>query len=178
MSVDLEQSVVQCMAADKGEYLVLENPSQEDGGLKHPSPKNNNTSVPDLKYGTKIVVPGPCKFALWPEQDAVVIEGHHLRTDQYLLVRVYDEDAAAANWEDAVAKTVDDDSEEETVVNKSADELGLTLGKLLIIKGSEVSFYIPPTGVEVIPDDEGEYIRDALTLEMSEYAILVDQKAV
>ena len=55
---------------------------------------------------------------------------------------------------------------------QDADELDLSLGKLFVIK--DVSFYIPPRGVEVIPDEDGVYVRDALTLEMGEYAILVD----
>lgn len=164
----LQSAAVQNVSARKGEYLVLENPTKEDLGLKHPAPANNNTSAPDLRHGEKINVPGPVEFALWPQQMAETIEGHHLRPDQYLLARVYDEAAARVNWDNAIAE-VDD---EETVVNKAADELDLSLGKLLIIK--DVSFYIPPTGVEVVADDNGEYVRDALTLEMGEYCILVD----
>lgn len=164
----LQDAAVPCIAVRKGEYLVLHNPTKDDDGLKHPVAANNNTSAPELRHGEKIVVPGPVEFALWPQQSADLIGGHHLRPDQYLLVRVYDEEAARQNWDSAVAE-VDD---EETVANKDADELDLSLGRLLIIKG--VSFYIPPTGVEVVPDDDGEYVRDALTLEMSEYAILVD----
>ena len=89
--------------------------------------------------------------------------------------------AAIANWGDAIVKTnkdvADSDADadgndNETVVSKAAEELSLSLGKLLIIK--DVSFYIPPTGVEVVPNEDREYVRDALTLEMSEYAILVD----
>ena len=51
----------------------------------------------------------------------------------------------------------------------------LTVGKLLIIKGTDVSFYIPPTGVGVVPEAEGRYAREAMTLERLEYCILVDQ---
>lgn len=161
-------AAVQHVSARKGEYLVLENPTVEDNGLKHPAPASNNTNAPDLRHGEKIVVPGPVEFALWPQQAAETIEGHHLRPDQYLLVRVYDEAAAKQNWNDAIAE-VDD---EETVVAQDAEDLDLSLGKLLVIK--DVSFYIPPTGVEVIANDDGEYVRDALTLEMGEYCILVD----
>lgn len=167
----LQDAAVQCVSARKGEYLVLDNPTKEEDGLKHPAPANNNTSAPDLRHGEKIVVPGPVEFALWPQQAAALIDGHHLRPDQYLLVRVYDEDAAVANWGDTIAMTNDED-DEEAVVSKTAEELDLSLGKLLVIK--DVFFYIPPTGVGVIPGEDGEYVRDALTLEMSEYAILVD----
>ncbi len=166
---NLQDAAVQCVSARKGEYLVLENPTVDNDGLKHPDSASNNTSAPDLRHGEKIVVPGPVEFAPWPQQSAILIGGHHLRPDQYLLVRIYDEDAAVANWGDAIVKTSDDN---ETVASKAAKELGLSLGKLLIIR--DVSFYIPPTGAEVIPTENGEYVRDALTLEMSEYAILVD----
>ncbi len=51
----------------------------------------------------------------------------------------------------------------------------LTVGKLLLIKGTDVSFYIPPTGVGVVPDEPGAWVREALTLERLEYCILVDE---
>jgi len=167
---NLQDAAVRCVSARKGEYLVLDNPTKEADGLKHPNAANNNTSAPDLLHGEKIVVPGPIEFALWPQQAATLVGGHHLRPDQYLLVRIYDEEAASINWDDTIVVEAGDEAV--AVVSKSAEELGLSLGKLLIIKG--VSFYIPPTGVEVIPTENGEYVRDALTLEMSEYAILVD----
>ena len=168
---NLQAAAVQCVSARKGEYLVLDNPTKDEDGLKHPAIANNNTSTPDLRHGEKIVVPGPVEFALWPQQAATLIGGHHLRPDQYLLVRVYDEDAAIINWDDTITKTNDED-DEEAIVSKTTEELGLSLGKLLVIK--DVSFYIPPTGIEVMPTENGDYVRDALTLEMSEYAILVD----
>ena len=55
------------------------------------------------------------------------------------------------------------------------DPSQLTTGKLLIIKGTNVSFYIPPTGIEVLTDDGGDYVRDAITLERLEYCILLDE---
>lgn len=170
----LQGAVEQCVVAAKGEYVVLHNPSEDQDGLHHPGVGTANGSVPTLRHGEKIVVPGPCQFALWPEQEAEVVAGHDLRDDQFLIVRVYDQDAAVANWSDAVVEVSEtEDEDSTTVATQTAEELGLTLGKLLIIKG--VSFYIPPTGVEVAVNDDGEYVRDALTLEMSEYAILVDQ---
>ena len=49
------------------------------------------------------------------------------------------------------------------------------MGQLLVIKGTDVSFYIPPTGVEVVPDSKGNYVRDAVTLETLEYCILLNE---
>lgn len=106
--------------------------------------KGANYSI-ELLIGRKIVVPGPASFPLWPGQKAEVINGHELHEDQYLVVRVYD-------------KTEDDDS---------------PIGTERIIKGSEVSFYIPKTGLEVIPDEDGEYVRTAVTLLDGEYCILL-----
>jgi major vault protein len=86
-------------------------------------------------------------------------------------VRVYNEDEARKNWGKAVIKPAADAGE------VAAPKLppDLTVGKLLIIKGTDVSFYIPPTGVGVVPDEDDSYVREALTLERLEYCILVDQ---
>ncbi|MCA9790373.1 MAG: hypothetical protein KC910_01205, partial [Candidatus Eremiobacteraeota bacterium] len=51
----------------------------------------------------------------------------------------------------------------------------LTTGTLLVIKGTEVAFYIPPTGLEVVQGDCGNYVREAVTLERLEYCILLDE---
>jgi major vault protein len=163
----LEAAVQQIAIAPEGFYLVLKNPSTKNdhpafGGV-YPSP--------DLEVGRKINITGPCSFALWPGQIVQLVQGHHLRSNQYLLVRVYNEDEARKNWGKAVIKPAADG--EVAPVTKAPQDL--TVGKLLIIKGTDVSFYIPPTGVGVVPDDEGLYVRDALTLERLEYCILVDQ---
>ena len=109
-----------------------------------------------------------------------VIQGHNLRSNQYLIVRVYDEEAATANWKNAVIKpkaaggdeTPAESPAELTAELPSAPDL--TMGQQLIIKGTDVSFYIPPTGVEVVTDG-GDYVRDAVTLERLEYCILLDE---
>ena len=121
-----------------------------------------------------IIVPGPATFALWPGQSAEVVEGHHLRSNQYLLVRVYNEDEARKHWGQAVIKPASAEGADPTQpITRAPAEL--TVGKLFIIKGTDVSFYIPPTGVGVVPDEHGSYVRDALTLERLEYCILVEQ---
>lgn len=168
---DLSQVTCHGPQASEGEYIVLENPAvdgskPEEGGVK-PSPS--------LKIGRKVNVPGPVQFALWPLQRATVIKGHHLRSNQYLLVRIYNEEEARTNWSKAVAVRAAGETGETTVATAAVDALGLTIGKLLIIKGTEVSFYIPPTGVEVISDESNNYVREAVTLERLEYSILVDE---
>ncbi|MBX3156839.1 MAG: hypothetical protein KF773_12645 [Deltaproteobacteria bacterium] len=173
----LEQAVQQIAIAPEGYYLILKNPSHK---YDHP-PSGGVYPAPDLSVGRKINITGPCAFALWPGQMVKLVQGHHLRSNQYLLVRVYNEDEARKNWGQAVIKPATNPTESSTeggdapaqpISRAPAD---LTVGKQLIIKGTDVSFYIPPTGVGVVPDDDGSYVRDALTLERLEYCILVEQ---
>ena len=167
----LEEAVQQIAIAPEGYYLVLKNPSVRND---HPSSGGVHPG-PDLEVGRKINITGPCAFALWPGQIVKLVQGHHLRSNQYLLVRVYNEEEARKNWSTAVVKpAVEGVPEAAAVTNTRAPE-DLTVGKLLIIKGTDVSFYIPPTGVGVVTDENGHYVRDALTLERLEYCILVDQ---
>lgn len=165
----LEEAVQISPIAPEGYYLILKNPSvrgdHPGSGQVHPSP--------DLDVGKKINITGPCNFALWPGQIVKLVSGHHLRSNQYLLVRVYNEDEAGRNWAKAVVKPATGEGAAEPAPLATPPDL--TVGKLYIIKGTDVSFYIPPTGVGVVQDEQGRYVRDALTLERLEYCILVDQ---
>ncbi len=96
--------------------------------------KGSNGSV-ELLAGRKIVVPGPATFPLWPGQKAKVIGGHQLREDEHLVVRVYD----AVEGDDR------------------------PIGTEMIVRGCDVSFYIPRTGLEVVPTSAG-YVRTAWRL--------------
>lgn len=117
------------------------------------------------------MIPGPAYFPLWPRQSHTVISGHQLRSNQYLLVRVYNDHEAAANWDKAVIKKASHDSKSEVAKPEQ-----LTTGQLLIIKGTEVSFYIPPTGIEVVADRVGNFVREAVTLERMEFCILKEER--
>lgn len=150
------------ISAPEGWYVVLKNPTA-DG--QHPQAGRPNQSPSNLEIGKKVNIFGPESFALYPGQMAKVIQGHRLRSNQYLLARVYDADAANKN-EGVVTDT---DGKEQKISNKFFP------GQMLVIKGTEVSFYIPPTGIEVIPVDGKNYIRDAVTLERLEYCILKDE---
>lgn len=169
----LEEAVRRSAIAVEGYYLILKNPATKG---ERPSEGSQGHS-PDLDIGRKINVPGPTMFALWPGQAAEAVRGHHLHSNEYLLVRVYNEDEARKNWAKAIVKPASTDptaltSEPVATAKAPAD---LTVGRLLLIKGTEVSFYIPPTGVGVVMADDGEYVRDATTLERLEYCILVDE---
>lgn len=165
----LEQSITIFPTAPEGWYVVMKNPANDAG---HPKTGTvNNLSL--LEVGRKVNLPGPVSFALWPGQMVKVVQGHHLRSNQYLLVRVYDEEAAKREWGKAVIKPQAPAGEEEPAVAPPLPEL--TLGKQLVIQGTRVSFYIPPTGVEVVRDAARNYVREAVTLERLEYCILKDE---
>ena len=154
------------VSAPEGWYIVLKNPTTDN---HYPEVGKPNISPKTIKIGTKINIPGPISFALYPGQMAKAVRGHKLRSNQYLLARVYDADAANKNIAEA------------TIVNAEGKEViknaNYVVGQLLVIKGTEVSFYIPPTGIEVIPQTAygDDYVRDAVTLERLEYAILKDE---
>lgn len=154
------------VSAPEGWYVVLKNPEKEN---IHPEPGKASNS-PTLAIGRKINVAGPCSFSLYPGQMAKVVQGHRLRSNQYLLARVYDAEAAEKGL--ASATIVDAEGKVKDAKNEK-----YFVGQLLVIKGTEVSFYMPPTGIEVIPVSGrgSEYVRDAVTLERLEYAILKDE---
>ena len=164
---NLETAIQTFITAPEGWYIVLKNPPTD--GKQPKFGTTNNLS--ELNVGRKVNIPGPISFALWPGQMAKVIKGHHLRSNQYLVVRVYDEEEAKKNWANSVIKTKDG-SDSEILANQIED---LTIGRQLIIKGTMVSFYIPPTGVEVVRTENGDYVREAVTLERMEYCILLDE---
>lgn len=162
-TTDFEQARQLFTSAPENWYVVLKNPA---GDGTHPDSAKASNS-PELEIGKKINVSGPCSFSLFPGQMTRVIQGHRLRSNQYLLARVYDADAA----EKSKATILDAEGNEVKSKEKYFS------GQLLVIKGTEISFYIPPTGIEVIPvGGKGDtYVRDAITLERLEYSILKDE---
>ena len=152
-------------SAPENWYVILKNPAP---GNIYPE-KGKAVLSPDLEIGRKINLRGPISFSLFPGQMCKVIRGHALRSNQYLLARVYEAEAASKStgeMRDAEGNVIEKTNT--TYVN----------GQILVIKGTEVSFYIPPTGIEVIPkdnDDRKGYVREAVTLERLEYCILKDE---
>ena len=146
-------------------YVILKNPVSGD---RHPKAGGANNLPEDILVGQKINVCGPCSFALYPGQMAKVVKGHSLRSNQYLLARVYEAKAASESQGEML------DAEGKPIETKA----NYVNGQILVIKGTEVSFYIPPTGIEVIAinnDDRKGYVREAVTLERLEYCILKDE---
>ncbi len=142
-------------SAPEGWYIALKNPAP---GNRHPQAGTSNSIPESMEIGRKVNIAGPTSFALYPGQMAQVIKGHTLRSNQYLIARVYDADSLNENLAEG----------ETPYIN----------GQVLIIKGTEVPFYIPPTGIEVKAinnDPRKGYVRDAVTLERLEYCILKDE---
>ena len=167
-TTDFEKAKQLFTSAPEGWYIILKNPTT-DG--QYPEVGKANTTPTTIKIGTKVNIPGPTTFALYPGQMAKTVRGHKLRSNQYLIARVYDADAAMKGMEQATIIDAEGNEATEPKVNQ------YFVGQLLVIKGTEVSFYIPPTGIEVVPqtpygDDD---VRDAITLERLEYAILKDE---
>lgn len=152
------------VSAPENWYIILKNPTE-----KNEFPELGKPSMsPALQIGRKVNITGPASFSLFPGQMAKVVRGHALRSNQYLLARVYEAESAAKSAGEILDIEGNKVESTETYVN----------GQILVIKGTEVSFYIPPTGIEVIPvnnDPDKGYVREAVTLERLEYCILKDE---
>lgn len=164
----LQRAVQTLKTAPEGFYVILKNPQKD---LKQPM-KTGKLSTPDLDVGRKINLPGPVSFALHPGQMAQVVKGHHLKSNEYLIVRVYDEKAARESGSAGIV--VQKSDAPSTSVANVFDPARVTMGELFVIKGTDVSFYIPPTGIEVVQEGD-RYVRQAVTLERLEYCLLLDQ---
>jgi len=186
----LKDAVRKAPIAVEGYYLTLFNPPKlkEGEDLLSAQPRDGiaGQRAPELDTGKRVNIPGPASCALWPGQHARHVRGHQLHLNQYLLVQVYNEEQARKNWKNAVvqaAAPVDGDPPKATAVT-IAPPKSLTVGSTYLVRGTEVSFYIPPTGIKVLEQSAEElalsgavnpYVRDALTLERLEYCILVDE---
>jgi len=163
--VTADEAIMIDAVAPEGYYIALYNPADGD---KHPTNGTSTNSV-QLQIGHRVNIPGPANFSLWPGQKAKVIHGHHLRSNQYLLAQVYNDVEAAKNWKAAVIKPTGEASATPPAPRS------FTPGELLIIEGTAVAFFIPPTGIKVLPDAADNLVRDAVTLERLEYCILLDE---
>lgn len=199
----LKEAVQTMHVVPEGWYATVLNPVfGPTGNLVFPKPKVAEPAQ-ELTTGRKVQIPGHTSFSLWPGQCAEVVRGHQLNKNQYLEAFIYNEEEALKNWGKAIVRSVggeekepeattqgDDKSEtkSEAKPSTSTETLSKTLtppefttGKRFIIKGTEVSFFIPPTGISIVPVNPGAdirsrvYVREATSLENLEYCILVNQ---
>jgi len=169
-NVSAEEAVQDIIYAKQGQYVILSNDTPDSD---HPK-KGQLDSVP-LNEGIKCVISGPVQFSLWPGQYAKVIDGHSLFTNQYLLIRITDGKTAQENWKNAIIEKVKKNNKEDSWINE--EEPQFMTGQYYIIKGTEVSFFMPCSGMKIIhhPEDKNKYEREAITLRQLEYCILLDQ---
>ncbi|MCG3192947.1 MAG: hypothetical protein DIJKHBIC_02195 [Thermoanaerobaculia bacterium] len=143
------------------QYAVLFNPLLEpDGGPNGKFKQGRNESRP-LKNGTRSMIPGPCSFWLRPGQRVEVRDAHELASDQYLVVKVYGEVDRTAPFYDltarsaritrATAENVGGDKKDSTRL-ADLEPSELQRGQLIVIRGLDTQLYMPPTGVDVVPD--------------------------
>lgn len=170
----------------QGYYAILNNPAQGD----QEPPRGQATAALDLLMGRSVNVVGPKSFPLWPMQSVTVIRGHLLRTDQYVLVEVTDADQAKVNKDKGYTLR---STAVQTVTGGTSGSGGeqppanapegappsvsfpTTLGERFLVMGTDVAFYIPPTGYQVVTDENGNHVRTAVSLENLEYCVLLDE---
>lgn len=183
------------VTAPAGWYVELLNPVATETRA-HPKVGTKNSSPEDLLAGKKVVLQGPVSFALWPGQMSEVVRGHRLRSNQYLTIEIYDAEAARSDWSKATIETVSTASELGKAESEDADTKSdpkapaketaapsflemipkdLANGRRYVIKGTEVAFYIPPSGVKVVKGEDGKYVQDAVTLEKLEFCVLLSE---
>jgi major vault protein len=206
---DMKEAIKPFICAGENDYIVLQNPA-DDKKDEHPKEATGN-NLARLNMGRTINIRGPAWFALWPGQEAKVVPGHTLRSNQFLIVQVSNDEAAKENWAKAVIKPqvvvekvpppnaqqpepnahgAKADEAASTagsapqalasqltpsVQNENKPPANLSIGQRFVIAGKAVSFYIPPTGLEVVPDEKDSLVRDAVSLEQLEYCILLDE---
>ena len=171
----LKEVVQESITADESSYLILEGTTKDNA----PPPFGTVTTSQRVDAGRKVVIPGPlASLPLWPGQVATVVAGHHLKTNEYLICRVYNDEEANKNWSKAILRKRADSKEAVTLSLTPTDNSPkFVMGQLLIIKGTEVAFFIPVTGIDVLPQSAGgiDYVRSAVTLEKLDYCILLSE---
>jgi major vault protein len=174
----------------EGWYCHIKNPATKQ---KHPEKGINDLTVAGLDIGRKVNISGPDSFALWPGQMVKVIKGHTLRSNQYLMVRVYDTDLFVKALKnrpadlsiydglDKIEKPAKSGNESKDVPDSTTSlAAALPIGQLFVVKGTKVHFYIPPDGVEVAQmgnttSGTADFVQSAITLEQLQYCILQDE---
>ena len=180
--------------ATEGQYVVMRNPSKTDREMT----PGKNGFIP-LDTGKSVILRGPCELALWPGQEAEIIHGHRLEEGQYLKIRVTgkiaENDAeelwrlVREDWREQAppsrrTKAEGDETDEAPAPTATALKSRLFLGAEYVVRGSVTNFFIPPTGVTVVPigDDEDEsfmnsphFTRNGVRLDADEYVKLVNR---
>ena len=165
------------------QYAMLFNPLVESEGGPNGKFKQGRNEARAQRNGTRSMIAGPCSFYVRPGQRADVRDAHELASNQYLVVKVYGEvDKSAPYYEvtarsAAIRSATAENVREETPSATRAEALEpvpLKRGQLIVIRGLDTQFYIPPTGVDIVPDtsvdDSGAAINAATARAMLQQA--------
>lgn len=201
-----------------GEYAVIHNPT-ESFTADHPNGPytKGRGDVKALKHGTKRVVTTGY-FPVWPGQQVEVREIHTLSSNQFLMAVVesdivdetapyYDITVKCATIKKAMvnrnaSKVVEpeedlDNEEAAAELEPTEEKMTLKMGQRIIIPGNLTPTYIPPSGIEIVPEfntvavnphqrfgRDGEYaqatppqemVRQAVVLGPTEFCVLMDE---
>jgi len=158
----------------KGFYAFLFNPAT-DSHQPDATRGGGEYSATPLDTGNKVIKIGPSSFPLWPGQWIDLVQGHTMQPDEYLVTLIYDAQAAMENMDDEVKAEQDrpTNSEEEIPQDTTEDRIALQEGDRKVIRGDKVKFYIPPTGIRVLPREDGKgFVETACRVGAMEYAHL------
>lgn len=142
-------------------YAVLYNP-EPSGKVPESAAKSNS---PKLQEGHKIVLHGPTSVTPWPGQMVKRAKGHNLRSNQYVMIEVYDVTSATANWDKAFSSCPELLAQKDTIA----------IGAKYIVRGETLQFFMPFTGVEIVRDEKALAVREAVTLARLEYCVLIEE---
>lgn len=183
-----QESVRQFTSVKPDEYAVIFNPTeQHEEGYPNGKYMPGKNDMRALVYGTKRVVRSG-HFPLWPGQRVEVRKIPTLLANQYLVVVVESENVdeqspffaitirCAEMFKDVGAETepVSDVASEDSPVAGTGRKLRLR--QRIIIPGSVTPTYIPPTGIEIVPEEGSrQTIRDAAVPGPTQFCVLIDQ---
>lgn len=187
---DISSAVRPFTRATEEQYVVLRNPQVGDGDKDKEMTLGKNSPV-TLQTGKTVIRRGPVEFPLWPGQETEVIDGHQLHEDEYLRIRVSGPVApadATSLWkvvrEDWRHTTEPQPQAEQKTAEKPDEvsakplppEASFPFGAEYIVRGDKIQFFIPPTGVTVLPFDASKrFVRRGIRLAADEYAMLVNR---
>jgi hypothetical protein len=143
------------------QYVVLYNPLVEpDDGFPNGKFKQGRNEARPLANGTRQMIPGPCSFALRPGQRSEVRDAHELSQHQFLVVKAYGEIDKDAPYYSITKQsagivsftTVSLAPTPTSTDGDLSDTTQIRRGQLIVIRGIDTQFYIPPTGVDIVPD--------------------------
>jgi major vault protein len=165
------------------QYAVLFNPLEKpDAGSPNGTFKSARNETRPLRNGTKQMIPGPCSFYLRPGQRCEVRDAHELGSNQYLVVKAYGEVDEEAPYYDITARsagvtstTIREGEDVREEGSTPAEHTEFQRGGQIVIRGIDTQFYIPPTGLDIVPDtsfdDSGASISGEEARELLQQAV-------